>query len=209
MCVVCAVGLALAGCATGAPGDAVSSGVGTSSGEGSSSGGVTPSDDATADVTTPVPWSSAPGSSPTSSDKVPTTSAPNSTTTFVLRSDQGQVSCGFNLCSDGSLPIVNVIVDHSTVIANLCLSQEIDVSNQQDVLTCTGMSGQTHWWMWKGTRTGATATVTPLENPSPFVWAVITFSSDQPDAVPTSITTADKCQRVDGSYGTVDGLGCA
>jgi len=133
---------------------------------------------------------------------VPSDQATDTTSTHIMLDDQGTISCGINLCADAGLASVVITTTGNQVDAALCLSQEINFSDEEAMTTCTGMSGtQYERWVWHGVRTGDTATVTPTTYSTPYLWAVVSFTSDAPDATPVSFVGADHCQRLDGSFG--------
>jgi len=150
--------------------------------------------------------------SPPSSTTVPSvTPSSEEPPVWVLLGNQDTVSCGFNVCATAGLASVTITTEGSQVTAGLCISQEINFNDEQAMRTCTGLSGAYYpLWLWQGTRNGTTATVvpTPADNNTPFLWATVTFASAAPDADVISFITADKCQRLDGSYGTQTATAC-
>jgi len=131
----------------------------------------------------------------------------NNTPVTTLLTGADQVTCGVNVCYNGtgggdplSVASVQVTVTGSKVVAKLCFMS----TDQVDPTTCkvvNGTDGNNGWSEnWTGTRSGTTAKVISItKDKADFSWGTVTFDSSAPNAKVISFTTADNCEKSDGS----------
>ena len=124
------------------------------------------------------------------------TAAANQTYTYTLYA--AQITCGINLCADANAVSVKVTVKGTAVTANVCFSSDPSV----DPSTCAG--SDVGWVAFAGTRTDQTAVVQQKSYATAYTWATISFGDVAPNSPAVMFTGPDNCERVDGSYGTLD-----
>jgi len=119
------------------------------------------------------------------------------------------VTCGFNLCSDSGIVSVQVIVTGNFVMANICGSQmPVDPQTCAPTVSVPEGQDQPEWWQFQGIRDGDKAMVTAATHATDFTWGIVTFAGTAQDSPAVMFTSADNCQRLDGSFGQENDLAC-
>ena len=127
------------------------------------------------------------------------TTTPTGDVTSILTITGKTIICGINVCPDGSIFAVRVTVSGTSVLAEVCLGQDINSSDEESLKTCKSMLGVTYdWEQWIGTLDGSKAIVTDTTYPSKYHWAIVVFGAD---LHATAFITGDDCELVDGSPG--------
>jgi len=109
---------------------------------------------------------------------------------------------------DVGISAVRVLTDGRAVTAQLCKSQHPIADPAQ----CIDLNGdEVGWFTYTGERSGATATVSVKDtriDPGGLLWGTVVYSGPESDAPPIRFTSADNCERLNGTRAKVTDYNC-